>query len=82
MNEVASPCKIYSKDDKCIVRKISEGRVKRECLSDFEDCDKETTCKDCEGHGCNSFEYNAAISLSIHNTIFFTGLAYFLSKLF
>jgi len=79
----ASPskaCPIYMEDDRCITRK-SGDQVIRQCLSNYEDCRKEKGCIICDSYGCNNQEYNAAIPTSIHNTVLFTGLAYFLSKL-
>nr|AAU06512.1 putative salivary protein [Culicoides sonorensis] len=45
-----SPCRTFLANDKCIVRKEGD-HVIRQCLSDYEDCSKEKSCKVCDSHG-------------------------------
>lgn len=74
-----NPCRKYQPKDKCIVRK-HDDHVIRECLSDYEDCNKEKSCKVCDTHGCNNQEYNGGIALK--ESFIFIAFAFLMTTLF
>jgi len=49
----AQPCKLYSKDDKCYIRKTGKT-IERGCLSGTDKCNNLSFCAICDGEGCNN----------------------------
>lgn len=76
INSTATVCPLYNSEERCYSAR-PEGNYERGCVSSTKLCEN-SSCKTCDGHGCNFDDYNSATDIhSIKKAAYFVFLSIF-----